>query len=60
LAVVVIGGLVTATVLTLVLLPILYDRFRPAALRAARLGGATHGGGTGGCGMKPLRGPACA
>jgi cobalt-zinc-cadmium resistance protein CzcA len=27
LAVVVIGGLVTATVLTLVLLPILYDRF---------------------------------
>ena len=34
LAVVVIGGLVTATVLTLVLLPILYDRFalpRPTA-----------------------------
>jgi cobalt-zinc-cadmium resistance protein CzcA len=36
LAVVVIGGLVTATVLTLVLLPILYDRFAlPNAARAA-------------------------
>ena len=36
LAIVVIGGLVTATVLTLVLLPILYDRFAvPKAGRTA-------------------------
>ena len=34
LAVVVIGGLVTATMLTLIFLPILYDRFRAAACRA--------------------------
>jgi cobalt-zinc-cadmium resistance protein CzcA len=33
LAIVVIGGLISATILTLVLLPILYDRFR---LRASR------------------------
>jgi hypothetical protein len=32
--VVVIGGLVTATTLTLVLLPILYDRFAPPPRRA--------------------------
>ncbi|AHJ63076.1 Cobalt-zinc-cadmium resistance protein czcA [Granulibacter bethesdensis] len=39
LAVVVIGGLVTATTLTLVLLPILYDRFAlPKAARAAAAG----------------------
>ena len=36
LAVVVIGGLVSATVLTLVLLPILYDRFAVPGARAAR------------------------
>jgi cobalt-zinc-cadmium resistance protein CzcA len=36
LAIVVIGGLITATALTLVLLPILYDRFRlPRRVRAA-------------------------
>jgi cobalt-zinc-cadmium resistance protein CzcA len=35
LAIVVIGGLVTATVLTLVLLPILYDRFAVSAADAA-------------------------
>lgn len=41
LAVVVIGGLVTATLLTLVLLPILYDRFAlPRVLREARAAGA--------------------
>jgi cobalt-zinc-cadmium resistance protein CzcA len=34
--VVVIGGLVSATVLTLVLLPILYDRFAVPGARAAR------------------------
>jgi cobalt-zinc-cadmium resistance protein CzcA len=36
LAVVVIGGLVSATVLTLVLLPILYDRFAVPGTRAAQ------------------------
>ena len=36
LAVVVIGGLVSATVLTLVLLPILYHRFAVPGARAAR------------------------
>jgi cobalt-zinc-cadmium resistance protein CzcA len=50
LAVVVIGGLVTATVLTLVLLPILYERFafarRRVAAEAAR--GRTRGSGAGG------------
>ncbi len=39
LAVVVIGGLVTATVLTLVLLPILYERFALPRHGAARRGG---------------------
>jgi hypothetical protein len=41
LAVVVIGGLISATVLTLVVLPILYDRFAvPGAKAAAVAGGA--------------------
>ena len=56
LAIVVIGGLVTATLLTLILLPILYDRFGLPARRAPQgrglhrqQGGHRGGGGGSGC-----------